>query len=85
MQMNAVYTIRQMMIQACIVLIAVSVVSSNRAYGQNKLTAILFKNVRIFDGNASAVTPPSYLLVEGDTIAKISSEPISSPDHCCPV
>lgn len=81
MQMNAVYTIRQMMIQACIVLIAVSVVSSNRAYGQNKLTAILFKNVRIFDGNASAVTPPSYLLVEGDTIAKISSEPISSPDE----
>lgn len=80
MQLRTVYAIRQMTIKAFIVLVAIGAASSNCAYSQSKPTAILFKNVRIFDGNAAAVTPPSYLLVEGDAIAKISSEPISSPD-----
>jgi imidazolonepropionase-like amidohydrolase len=39
--------------------------------------AVLFENVRIFDGRGSALSAPSNVLVQGNTIAKISTSPIA--------
>ena len=36
----------------------------------------LFQNVRIFDGRSAALSPPSNVLVKGNIIERISSEPI---------
>ena len=47
------------------------------ALGQEP-TAILFKDVRIFDG-VNAELKSGHVLVEGEKIAKISSSPISVP------
>ena len=38
--------------------------------------ATLFENVRIFDGNGLDLSPPSNLLVRGNTIERISVDPI---------
>jgi imidazolonepropionase-like amidohydrolase len=46
-------------------------------HGQQNHNSILFTNVRIFDGNSEQLTEPSNLLVEGNTIAKISTAPIA--------
>jgi imidazolonepropionase-like amidohydrolase len=37
---------------------------------------VLFNNVRIFDGKSSGLSAPKNVLVRGNTIAKISSDPI---------
>jgi imidazolonepropionase-like amidohydrolase len=42
-------------------------------------TAVLFDNVRIFDGKSAALTGPSNVLVRGNRIERISTTPIS-PD-----
>jgi imidazolonepropionase-like amidohydrolase len=39
--------------------------------------ATLFENVRIFDGKSAALSPPSNVLVRGNTIARISADPIT--------
>ena len=36
----------------------------------------LFQNVRIFDGHGTALSPPSNVLVRGNTIERISVDPI---------
>jgi imidazolonepropionase-like amidohydrolase len=36
----------------------------------------LFQNVRIFDGKSSSLSGPSYVLVSGNTIERISTNPI---------
>lgn len=41
--------------------------------------AVLFENVRIFDGKTSVLSTPSNVLVRGQRIEKISSAPISLP------
>jgi imidazolonepropionase-like amidohydrolase len=41
-------------------------------------TAVLFQNVRIFDGEASALSAPSNVLVRGNTIERISTSAIAS-------
>lgn len=38
--------------------------------------ATLFRDVRIFDGKGSELSAPCHVLVEGNTIARISQEPI---------
>jgi hypothetical protein len=38
--------------------------------------AVLFQNVRIFDGKRDALSAPSNVLVRGNKIAKISTDPI---------
>lgn len=38
----------------------------------------LFQNVRIFDGNAGQLSGPSYVLVRGNRIERISSTPIAT-------
>jgi len=37
----------------------------------------LFQNVRVFDGRSGAVSPPSSVLVSGQTILRISTKPIT--------
>jgi imidazolonepropionase-like amidohydrolase len=39
--------------------------------------ATLFQNVRIFDGKTATLSPPSSVLVQGHTIARISASPIT--------
>ena len=39
--------------------------------------ATLFQNVRIFDGKNSALSAPSNVLIKGNTIERISADPIS--------
>jgi imidazolonepropionase-like amidohydrolase len=38
----------------------------------------LFQNVRIFDGRSAALSAPSHVLVQGNTIARISTSPIAA-------
>ena len=37
---------------------------------------VLFQNVRVFDGRSAALTAPSYVLVRGSRIEKVSAQPI---------
>ncbi|MEW6642871.1 MAG: amidohydrolase family protein [Pseudomonadota bacterium] len=50
-------------------------------YAQNRQTpianAILFQNVRIFDGKGSALSAPSQVLVRGNIIERVSTAPIA--------
>jgi imidazolonepropionase-like amidohydrolase len=39
---------------------------------------VLFENVRIFDGTGAALSEPSNLLVQGNLIAEISTQPIAA-------
>jgi imidazolonepropionase-like amidohydrolase len=39
-------------------------------------TATLFENVRIFDGKTSTLSAPAHVLVQGNVIERISSDPI---------
>jgi imidazolonepropionase-like amidohydrolase len=41
-------------------------------------TTVLFQNVRIFDGRSGVLSEPSNVLVTGNTIEKISTDPISN-------
>ena len=41
---------------------------------------VLFQNVRIFDGTGAALSPPSNVLVRGNTIAAISTAAIAADD-----
>jgi imidazolonepropionase-like amidohydrolase len=43
--------------------------------------ATLFQNVRVFDGNRPDLSPPSNLLVRGNTIERISVDPIDVGDN----
>ena len=43
---------------------------------QPPTSAVLFRNVRIFDGKSSTLSPPSNVLVRGNKIEKISTAPI---------
>jgi imidazolonepropionase-like amidohydrolase len=61
------------------VLLIALIAALPQLYGQKAPTAILFQNVRIFDGNSAQLSPASNLLVEGDTIAKISTAAIEPP------
>src|SRR5580704_13688671 len=42
------------------------------------ISATLFQNVRIFDGKGSALSAPSNVLVKGNIIERISTEPIAA-------
>jgi imidazolonepropionase-like amidohydrolase len=62
-----------------VVLTALLVLSnSTQAEVEQKapLTTVLFQNVRIFDGRDAALSEPSNVLVRGNTIEKISTDPI---------
>ena len=42
-------------------------------------TAVLFENVRVFDGTSAALSPPANVLVVGNVIKTISALPIDAP------
>ena len=43
-------------------------------------SAVVFENVRIFDGTSQELSAPSNVLVVGNTIQSISSEPLAAPE-----
>lgn len=45
-----------------------------------KSSAVIFENVRIFNGTASELSAASNVLVAGNVIQSISAEPIADPD-----
>jgi imidazolonepropionase-like amidohydrolase len=45
--------------------------------GVPAMQVTLFENVRVFDGKSGVVSPPSNVLVRGQTIARISTAPIA--------
>lgn len=54
--------------------------SGTISYSQED-TAILFKNVKIFDGTSSSLSPESNVLVSGNTIQKISQTDITVDEN----
>ncbi len=57
-----------------LVIASLNISNSN---SQDILSAsVLFENVCIFDGNESKLSPPCNVLVQGNTIQKISADPI---------
>jgi imidazolonepropionase-like amidohydrolase len=59
---------------ALIALIVLS--SSNNAFAQSTEGAVLFRNVRVFDGKSAALSSPINVLVRGNKIEKITAEDI---------
>lgn len=47
---------------------------------QENTTGILFENVRIFDGTGTTLSPSSNVLVRGNVIQTISTDPIATDD-----
>src|SRR6187200_1858526 len=52
--------------------------SPSPAVAGNNGPVTLFSNVRIFDGKSDKLSAPSYVLVRGNVIEKISTTPIST-------
>jgi imidazolonepropionase-like amidohydrolase len=65
---------------AALPLVAVSLVSAARAQGNPpaNANATLFQNVRIFDGKGASLSAPSNVLVKGNIIERIATEPITA-------
>jgi imidazolonepropionase-like amidohydrolase len=64
---------------AALLLVGVGLPSAVRAQGspQTSGAVTLFENVRIFDGKSAALSAPSNVLVRGNKIETISSQPIA--------
>ncbi|MFN7571926.1 MAG: amidohydrolase family protein [Betaproteobacteria bacterium] len=45
------------------------------------VSAVLFENVRVFDGKSERLSPPSYVLVVGNTIQSISASALAAPPN----
>jgi len=66
---------------AALPLIAVGLASAAHSQGkpsENYIGATLFENVRIFDGNGASLSAPSNVLIKGNIIERISTEPIAA-------
>jgi len=65
---------------AALPLLTVGLASSARAQGNPPATtsATLFQNVRIFDGKGASLSAPSNVLIKGNIIERISTEPIAA-------
>ena len=72
------WTARTGRLLTSILALAVSLVAPVSAQAPQP-AAVLFDNVRIFDGKSAALTGPSNVLVRGNRIERISTTPIS-PD-----
>lgn len=70
----------QNVLRAIVIAWTMAFAAMQASYGQKTPSAVLIKNVRIFDGNHAELTPPSDLLIENDTISKISTAPLAAPD-----
>ena len=66
---------------AALPLMAVGLASAAHSQGnppENDAGATLFENVRIFDGNGVSLSAPSNVLIKGNIIERISTEPIAA-------
>ena len=65
---------------AALSLMAVWLGSAAHAQGNPPANAsvILFQNVRIFDGKGASLSAPSNVLIKGNIIERISTEPIAA-------
>src|SRR5262244_2006980 len=65
---------------AALPLMAVGLASAARAQGNPpaNASATLFQNVRIFDGKGASLSAPSNVLIKGNIIERISTEPIAA-------
>jgi imidazolonepropionase-like amidohydrolase len=72
------WTARTTRFLTSVLALAVSLVASVAAQAPQP-AAVLFDNVRIFDGKSASLTGPSNVLVRGNRIERISTTPIS-PD-----
>src|SRR5215813_2616311 len=65
---------------AALPLLTVGLASSARAQGNPPATtsATLFQNVRIFDGKGASLSAPSNVLLKGNIIERISTEPMTA-------
>src|SRR5580692_6079351 len=65
---------------AALPLMAVGLASTARAQGNPPATtgAALFQNVRIFDGKGASLSAPSNVLIKGNIIERISTEPVAA-------
>ncbi|HEY1490899.1 MAG TPA: amidohydrolase family protein, partial [Verrucomicrobiae bacterium] len=59
-----------------VVLILCAVDSAVQAQDAASASVTVFSNVRIFDGKSDQLSPPSNVLVRGNRIEKISTDPI---------
>jgi imidazolonepropionase-like amidohydrolase len=58
--------------------IGLAMVAANSAVAQTeRLVPTLFTNVRVFDGRSDELTPPANVLVDGNTIKLVSTEPLT--------
>jgi imidazolonepropionase-like amidohydrolase len=75
--MNSMY--RRVFV-AVLLLMAVGLVSAARAQGNPpaNTSAKLFQNVRIFDGRHASLSAPSNVLIRGNIIERISTQPIAA-------
>jgi imidazolonepropionase-like amidohydrolase len=65
---------------AVLSLLAVGLASAVRAQSGSPVSAgaILFQNVRVFDGRSASLSAPSSVLIKGNVIERISPVPISA-------
>lgn len=68
---------RTLLANVCWAIIAIAVCITSPSFAQDaSKSATLFSNVRIFDGKSDHLSEPSYVLVRGNIIEKISTAPI---------
>ena len=65
---------------AALPLMAIALASAARTQGNPPATtsATLFQNVRVFDGKGASLSAPSNVLIKGNIIERISTEPIAA-------
>src|SRR5215469_11542345 len=71
-------SISRRILVAALPLMAVGLAPTARAQGNLPTGATLFQNVRIFDGKGTSLSAPSNVLVKGNIIERISTEPIAA-------
>jgi imidazolonepropionase-like amidohydrolase len=64
---------------AAMVLFAAGMTADAQQAAPGQSAAILFENVRVFDGKSDRLAAPANVLVVGNTISRISPDPIAPP------
>ncbi|MGQ0455567.1 MAG: amidohydrolase family protein [Hyphomicrobium sp.] len=64
------------MLRVSLATLIISLALTPPALGQQPPSTVLFSNVRVFDGKSTGLTEPTNVLIKGNTIAKISKDPI---------
>jgi len=72
-------TRRSTRLRACVAACALACTAAVGAEPAAPPTAVLIENVRIFDGQSARLSGPSNVLVVGNVITSISTQPITAP------